>query len=412
MISRHELMLATGGFSEENLLGSGGFGRVYRGALADGTPVAVKVFDLLKMGEAAWRSFDAECKVMRSVRHRNLVSVITTCSNLDFRAIVLPLMPNGSLESWLHGDLDGGAHVGLRLSFWRRVAVAADVAAALEYLHHGCSPAVVHCDLKPSNVLLDADMDAHLGDFGIAKVAAEHATSATLTSAAAPGTFGYMAPEYGTAARVTTRGDVYSYGILLLEMFTGVRPTDGRFAGGGWNLRRWVAAAFPDSLADVVDPRLLEEDDPEETSSVDGGGSSRSYGSDRREVDRWTATPRRSTVAPPRLPGGGDRAGAEMFVGVPERATGHGGGGGEDEEDPPRDALILFLINQASSSSCGNNSPVVVVLRWTDEDPQNPEISFSINNSVRCKELICTLDEMKNLVKSHFTPPNYEHISY
>ena len=199
MITLRELETATRGFSQDNLLGSGSFGKVYKGILADGSPVAVKVLNE-EMGEAAWKSFDAECKVLRSVRHRNLVNVITTCSNLDFRAIVLPFMPNGALQRWLHPEI--------RLSLVQVIRIADDVAAALEYLHHGCSAPVLHCDVKPSNVLLDEDMVARLGDFGIAKVALEQGTSATRSSA--PGTFGYMAPG--------TRISPFSYSTKIFEV--------------------------------------------------------------------------------------------------------------------------------------------------------------------------------------------------
>ncbi|MQL87656.1 hypothetical protein Taro_020204 [Colocasia esculenta] len=265
LISRHELAIATDGFSEANLIGAGSFGKVYRGRLADGTLVAVKVLDL-QMGEAAWRSFEVECAVMRTVRHRNLVGIVTTCSNLDFRALVLPLMPNGSLEKWIHPDDADGP----RLSLQQRVGVATDVATALEYLHHGCSEPIVHCDLKPGNVLLDGQMIAHIGDFGIAKVLIENSRSATRTSA--PGTFGYMAPEYGSGGRVTTKGDVYAYGILLLEIFTGKRPTEAMFSGDV-NLRSWVASAFPDGVEDLVEDCLLQ-DQTEEPSIRSSSSSS------------------------------------------------------------------------------------------------------------------------------------------
>ncbi|XP_078439794.1 uncharacterized protein LOC144710020 [Wolffia australiana] len=253
LISRHELATATGGFSEENLIGSGSFGRVYRGELADGTAVAVKVLDV-EMGEGAWKSFETECRVLREARHRNLVSAITTCSNLDFRAIVLPFMENGSLDRWLGGS----ERLGLR----RRIAIAEEVAKALEYLHHGCSAPILHCDVKPSNVLLDSAMAAHLADFGIAKMVAEEGISASRTSA--QGTFGYMPPEYGMALRVTSKGDVYSYGILLLEIITGVSPTDRRFAGGEMNLRQWVDEELQRGVEGVVDAQLLEEEEEEE----------------------------------------------------------------------------------------------------------------------------------------------------
>ncbi|KAL0376952.1 UNVERIFIED_CONTAM: Receptor kinase-like protein Xa21 [Sesamum calycinum] len=160
-ISYYELLRATDGYNDNNLLGRGSFGAVYKGVLDNGTILAVKVFNLEQ--EAAFKSFDAECKVLRNLRHRNLTRVISSCSNHEFKALVLEYMPNGSLEQWLHSD-DYFLDTTLRLN------IMIDVASALEYLHHGLTTAVVHCDLKPSNVLLDEDMVAHLSDFGIAKL--------------------------------------------------------------------------------------------------------------------------------------------------------------------------------------------------------------------------------------------------
>lgn len=181
-LSYYELQQATDGYSESNLLGVGGYGAVYKGVLSDGTVLAVKVFNLLV--EEALRSFDRECEVLRNLRHRNLTKVICSCTNNSFKALVLEYMPNGSLESWLYG------HDGF-LDFMQRVDGMIGVASALEYLHHGYSTPVIHCDLKPSNVLLDEDMIAHVSDFGLAKMLA---VEDSLTHARTLATIGYMAP--------------------------------------------------------------------------------------------------------------------------------------------------------------------------------------------------------------------------
>ncbi|KAE8681125.1 putative Leucine-rich repeat protein kinase family protein [Hibiscus syriacus] len=198
--SYQELHQATDGFSQRKLLGNGSYGSVYHGILSDGMEIAVKVFELEL--ERGFKSFDVECEILRNYRHRNLIKVISSCSNnLDFRALVLEFMPNGSLDKWLYSD----HHF---LDILQRLNTMIDVASALEYLHHGLTTPVVHCDLKPSNVLLDEDMVAHLSDFGIAKLLCEEDSMIqTMTIA----TFGYMAPEYGDGGIVSTRGDVYTF---------------------------------------------------------------------------------------------------------------------------------------------------------------------------------------------------------
>jgi len=175
-ISYWELVDATDGFSEVNLIGKGGYGHVYRGVLHDETAIAVKVLhqDQGRAGEVVAGSFERECRVLRSIRHRNLIRVITACSTPEFKAVVLPFMPNGSLESLIHGPPGGGkpATAGgpQRLDLDLLLSVASNVAEGMAYLHHHAPVKVVHCDLKPSNVLLDGDMTAVVSDFGISKL--------------------------------------------------------------------------------------------------------------------------------------------------------------------------------------------------------------------------------------------------
>ncbi|KAH6834638.1 hypothetical protein C2S53_009175 [Perilla frutescens var. hirtella] len=248
-VSYQELLQATENFSEVNLLGSGSFGSVFKGTLSDGLNVAVKVFNIHL--ENAIRSFDVECEIISNVRHRNLVRVISCCSNVDFKALVLEYMPNGSLEKWLYSHT-------YCLDLQQILNIAIDVAVALEYLHHGSTNPIVHCDLKPSNVLLDEDMTAHVADFGISKLFEEgEVISQTITLA----TIGYMAPEYGSEGKVSTNGDVYSYGIMLLEMFTKKKPIDDMF-NEEISLKEWVSQALQENAGiEVVAPGLLPKED-------------------------------------------------------------------------------------------------------------------------------------------------------
>ncbi|KAK4364770.1 hypothetical protein RND71_016128 [Anisodus tanguticus] len=252
-ISYHDIAQGTNNFDEANLIGRGGLGLVYKGTLADGMVAAIKVFNTEL--QHAFRSFDVECQVLRSIRHRNLVKVISSCANFDYKLLVLEYMPNENLECWLHSP-------DKFLDLTQRLKVMIDVASAMEYLHGGHLFVVVHCDLKPSNILLDGDMVAKVSDFGISKLlTAETLTAHTKTL----GTIGYMAPEYGSEGKVSTKGDVYSFGILLMETFTRKSPVDDLFVGD-FTLKRLICQSLPNRLVDVVDINLFSLDEENFTS--------------------------------------------------------------------------------------------------------------------------------------------------
>ncbi|KAF3455324.1 hypothetical protein FNV43_RR05772 [Rhamnella rubrinervis] len=166
-------------------------------------------------------------------------------------------MANGSLEKWLHPDTEG-ENQPRNLSLIERLNVAKDVASALHYLHNQCETTILHCDIKPSNVLLDNEMVAHLGDFGLARLllAADNSSETQSSTVGMMGTIGYVCPEYGMGGQASKEGDVYSFGVLLLEMFTGKRTTDIIFVEG-LNLHSFVANALPERLLQIVDPNVV-----------------------------------------------------------------------------------------------------------------------------------------------------------
>ncbi|VAI89570.1 hypothetical protein VPH35_130313 [Triticum aestivum] len=264
-ISYEDVVRATDRFSSANLIGAGSFGKVYKGSLQfQEDQVAIKIFDLDIYG--AQRSFIAECEALRSVRHRNLVKVITSCSSVDytgadFKALVFPYMPNGNLGLWLHPeDHEHGERNALSLS--QRINVALDVAFALDYLHNQCASPIIHCDVKPSNILLGLDMAAYVIDFGLARF--EFSTSnahqdISASSGRLKGSIGYIPPEYGMSGQISTKGDVYSFGVLLLQLITGCSPTGEKFSDG-ISLHEFVDRAFTKNIHEVVDPTMLQDD--------------------------------------------------------------------------------------------------------------------------------------------------------
>ncbi|XP_065626723.1 probable LRR receptor-like serine/threonine-protein kinase At3g47570 [Quercus suber] len=265
-VSHQSLLNATDGFSSANLIGVGSFGSVYKGILDQYKhTVAIKVLNLGCHG--ASKSFKAECEALRNIRHRNLVKVLTACSGVDyqghdFKALVYEFLENGNLDEWLHPTprkINETFQKQRKLSLLQRLNIAIDVASALDYLHHHCETPIVHCDLKPSNVLLDDEMIGHVSDFGLARILHDivhNSYTNQSSSIGVKGTVGYTPPEYGVGNKVSIYGDVYSYGILLLEMFTGKKPIDNSFHDS-LNLHDFVKANLPEQIFDIIDPILL-----------------------------------------------------------------------------------------------------------------------------------------------------------
>ncbi|XP_057545309.1 putative leucine-rich repeat receptor-like serine/threonine-protein kinase At2g24130 [Amaranthus tricolor] len=254
-ITYRELADATNGFHDEKLIGSGSFGRVYKGVLPDGMNVAVKVIES-QSGNSS-KNFYRECQVLKRIRHRNLMRIITACSLSDFKALVLPLMANGSLETQLYENQGN-------LSLIQRVNICSDVAEGMAYLHHYSPVRVIHCDLKPSNILLNDEMTALVSDFGISRLVVntnvanvvDTRNSGNSTGNVLCGSIGYIAPEYGCGANISMKGDVYSFGIVVLEIISRMKPTDETFVGG-LSLHNWIKSHYNGRLERVIDPVLL-----------------------------------------------------------------------------------------------------------------------------------------------------------
>ncbi|CAL9100301.1 unnamed protein product, partial [Musa textilis] len=221
MISIQVLRNVTNNFSEENILGRGGFGTVYKGELHDGTKIAVKRMEAGMMGTKGLNEFKSEIAVLTKVRHRNLVSLLGYCLDGNERLLVYEYMPQGPLSRHL---LDWKEE-GLKPLEWKkRLSIALDVARGVEYLHNLAHQSFIHRDLKPSNILLGDDMKAKVADFGLVRLAPDGKGCSVETRLA--GTFGYLAPEYAVTGRVTTKADVFSFGVILMELITGRKALD------------------------------------------------------------------------------------------------------------------------------------------------------------------------------------------
>ncbi|KAI0522362.1 hypothetical protein KFK09_004741 [Dendrobium nobile] len=236
-----ELMGITNGFSHENLIGEGGFGCVYKGALPDGKCVAVK--QLKAGGGQGEREFRAEVEIISRVHHRHLVSLVGYSIFETQRLLVYEFVPNKTLEHHLHGKW-------LPVMDWpKRLKIAIGSAKGLAYLHEDCHPRIIHRDIKSANILIDNDWEAQVADFGLAKLSND---THTHVSTRVMGTFGYLAPEYASSGKLTDRSDVFSFGVVLLELITGRKPVDASQPMGDESLVEWVLRAL-DCEGDMED---------------------------------------------------------------------------------------------------------------------------------------------------------------
>ncbi|EEF45916.1 somatic embryogenesis receptor kinase, putative [Ricinus communis] len=251
----NELAVATNSFSEANLIGEGGFGYVHKGFLQTGLAVAVKQ---LKEGSMQGeREFEAEVEIISRIHHKHLVSLIGYCIAGNGRLLVYEFVPNNTLEYHLHRN---GQNV---LEWATRLKIAIGSAKGLAYIHEDCNPTIIHRDIKAANILLDQDFEAKVSDFGLAKSFPVR-TGITHISTRVVGTFGYLAPEYVTSGKLTEKSDVYSYGVILLELITGYPPISDDDPVLKEGLVEWARPLLTQALENsdfgaLVDPQLEEK---------------------------------------------------------------------------------------------------------------------------------------------------------
>ncbi|CAL9210606.1 unnamed protein product [Musa hybrid cultivar] len=264
VISVQVLRSATRNFASENVLGKGGFGVVYKGELHDGTMIAVKRMESAVLSSKALDEFHAEIAVLSKVRHRNLVSILGYSIEEYERLLVYEYMPQGALSKHLFRwkQLESEP-----LSWKKRMNIALDVARGMEYLHNLAHQCFIHRDLKSSNILLGDDYRAKVSDFGLAKLAPDGKNSVATRLA---GTFGYLAPEYAVTGKVTKKIDVFSFGVVLMELLTGLMALDENRPEESRYLVSWFCQmkTTKENLNSIIDPALVVTDENFDSISI------------------------------------------------------------------------------------------------------------------------------------------------
>ncbi|PON43003.1 Tyrosine-protein kinase [Parasponia andersonii] len=254
MFSLQELEAATNGFGPENVVGQGGDGIVYHGVLGNDTQVAVK--NLVNDRGQAEKEFKVEVETIVRVRHKNLVRLLGYCAegacrypafaSLNFLwMLVYEYVNNGNLEQWLHGDVGPFSPLTWEIS----INIILGIAKGLTYLHEGLEPKVIHRDLKSSSILLDKQWNPKVSDFGLTKLIG---SERSYTTTCVMGAFGYVAPEYASTGMLNDRCDVYSFGVLIMEIISGRKPVDYNWPAEEW-LKKMVSSRNSEG---VLDPKL------------------------------------------------------------------------------------------------------------------------------------------------------------
>ncbi|XP_043696003.1 receptor-like protein kinase HSL1 [Telopea speciosissima] len=257
--------------TESNLIGSGGSGKVYRVPLNHaGEAVAVKKIWNCKISDQKHKEFEAEVQILGTIRHSSIVKLLCCISNENSKLLVYEYLENRSLDRWLHnkngGSIRSGSVHPAVLDWPTRLQIAVGSAQGLCYMHHDCSPPIIHRDVKSSNILLDSEFKARIADFGLAKLLLKPGEPNTMSVAVA-GSFGYIAPEFGYTTKVNEKIDVYSFGVVLLELATGREANGGDEHGC---LAEWAWRHFQDgkSIIDALDERIKEPCNLDEMSVV------------------------------------------------------------------------------------------------------------------------------------------------
>eukprot|EP01018_Ginkgo_biloba_P040774 Gb_37625 [translate_table: standard] len=259
-----EMSTATQNFSQK--IGQGGFGSVFFGKLEDGREVGVKVLSMFS--KQGVREFLNELDLLSRIHHKNLVSLFGYCSESRQLMLVYEYMPGGSLKDHLYGP---AADIS-KLDWKTRLKIVLDAAQGMEYLHVGCTPKIIHRDVKSANILLDKNMTGKLADFGLSKMTIDEGDSHVTTTV--KGTAGYLDPEYFTTQMLTEKSDVYSFGVVLLEIICGRQPINVKSPEEEINLLRWVTPYMetdeldPDELAKIIDKRLHSDYDIKSVSQM------------------------------------------------------------------------------------------------------------------------------------------------
>ncbi|KAL3632128.1 hypothetical protein CASFOL_025112 [Castilleja foliolosa] len=255
-----DILKATDNFNQAKIIGRGGFGMVFKATLSDETIVAVKKIP----GDTGLmeREFRAEVEALSTAQHKNIVNLQGYCLHDGYRLLIYSYMENGSLEYWLHEQPDGPS----RLNWPARLKIARGASDGVAYMHETCEPHIVHRDLKSSNILLDCDFEAHVADFGLARLIMPCDTHVNTELV---GTLGYIPPEYSESWMATLRGDVYSFGVVVLELLTGKRPVEVFKSRMSRDLVMWVQEMRNEGRGnEIFDPMLRDKGFEDEMARV------------------------------------------------------------------------------------------------------------------------------------------------